>query len=185
MAILSSPGSRRRIAASASGAVRVLVSAAAIAVLTTVALAQAWTAYVNPRFGFSLYYPVELFQPAETLAEDAGATFTSKDGATLRVEGAFDDRRHGAKHYLGEALAAEQNQNPVSQSVEEFTYAFTADRGDMLHYERAVFSCREQIINKLSLTYPKAQKDRYEAIVPKLVQRFHGGSGYGTPDNCV
>lgn len=148
-------------------------------------MAQAWTAYVNPRFGFSIYYPVDQFQPPEALAEDAGATFSGKDGATLRVEGAFDEHRRGAKHYLGEALGAETNKKPVSQSVEEFSYSFTADRGDTLHYQRAVFSCREQIINKLSLTYPKAQKDRYDAILPKLIQRFHGGSGYGTPDNCV
>lgn len=186
MAMLSSPGSRRRFAASASGAFRIVMCAAAIVIVAaTSAFAQAWTAYVNPRFGFSLYYPIELFRPAETLAEDAGATFSGKDGAGLRVEGAFDERRHGAKHYLGEALAAEANKNPVSQTLEDFSYAFTTDRGDMLYYERAVFSCREQVINKLSLTYPEEQKDRYEAILPKLVQRFHGGSGYATPDNCV
>lgn len=151
----------------------------------TASLAQGWTAHVNPRFGFSLYYPTDLFKPGQELPEQMGHTFVSdSDGATIKVSGAFDEMRRGAKLLSGKLKETEPG--AVSDlKVDEFAYSYTADRGDKLHFQRVVFTCREQIINTIELDYPKAEQERYKPIIEKLIQRFQAGQGYATPDNCL
>lgn len=144
-----------------------------------------WTAYTNPRFGFILYYPPDMFRPGAEEPKDSGHTFASEKGdASIRVTGAYDELRKGAKHFSDKLKETEKGE-VGDLKVEDFSYSYTADRGDRIHYQRVVFTCREQIINTLEYDYPKGERERYEAIRPKLIQRFQGGLGYDTPNNCL
>jgi hypothetical protein len=145
----------------------------------------AWAAYVNPRYGFTVYYPDKLFEPGEEVDDASGRVFHGSGEAELRVSGALDERRFGAKHYSEQLKENGEPGEIKDLKVEDFSYTYTADRGDTLHFKRVVFTCREQVINRLELTYPTAERETYEAIIPRLVQRFQAGLGYDTPDNCV
>ena len=50
---------------------------------------KAWTDYRNERFGFSLRYPGDLFQPEKVSEAGDGQVFVSRDGAARLLVGAL------------------------------------------------------------------------------------------------
>jgi hypothetical protein len=52
-------------------------------------------------------------------------------------------------------------------------------RGDQIYYEKAIFSCSGQVVNVLAISYPEAQRDRFDPIVERMEDHFKSGTGCG------
>ena len=65
-------------------------------------LEQGWTDYRNERFGFSLRYPGDLFQPEKASEAGDGQVFISRDGAARLLVGAL-------QNHAGQSPAAYQD----------------------------------------------------------------------------
>ena len=89
---------------------------------------------------------------------------------------------------IGALLAARKNSHASDtifhRDVRSMSYRLRGERDDKAFFEKVVLSCREQIINKLVLLFPKAQLPKFAPIIAKLDRRFHAGQGYETPRNC-
>jgi hypothetical protein len=45
-------------------------------------------------------------------------------------------------------------------------------RGDDIYYEKVVFSCGEQVVNVMAVTYPSGERDVYDPVVERMEDSF-------------
>jgi hypothetical protein len=52
-------------------------------------------------------------------------------------------------------------------------------RGENIYYQKVMFSCGGNVINALSVTFPRAEKPFYENLIEVMEDSFKPGSGEG------
>jgi len=153
----------------------VLSSAFILAIcLTALAQAPAWERYENARFGFRIELPLGQFAP-ETPSDNGDGISLSEVGGQGQIDvfGSYnvDDSD------LGALAALLEN----SERVREVTYrargrswlvlsGYYADQGagDIIFYAKFMFNADRSAVSALEVSYPRAEKDRYDAIVTRL-----------------
>jgi hypothetical protein len=143
------------------------------------AASESWRTYRNARFGTSASYPADVFTPGEEPANGDGLTFTSPDGARLLI--------FGQNNALGETPSSFQKRL-VSEAPNDYssvTYrkldarsvTLSGLRGDMVYYERYVFSVPPGTIHAAIITYPVALKGRFDPLVSRISRSLTAPKG--------
>lgn len=159
---------------------RILVSLLSLALTFTVvslAGAQDWRTYSNPRYGFSLRYPSDIFAIERTAAAGDGELFVDKNGdarllvGTLINETGFTPRSY--QTYVAQNSYADYR---ISyRRLGDTWFALSGESNGKIFYEKAMFSCRGRLINSFALIYPSHQRRVFDRIVERVEDSFRPG----------
>jgi Tfp pilus assembly protein PilE len=161
--------------------VRTIIGSLAVAAcLFTAAHAQEqYRAYLNDRFGVRADVPRSWRAGPEPENGD-GLKFTSPDGtATITVSGGFNIADTPA-----EAIDSEQQ----ADDGETITYrnknarmsVISGTRGATIFYRKALLSCKDEVVNRVSIEYPAARKAAYDPLVSHVAGSLRGSVGVQT-----
>lgn len=133
-----------------------------------------WTTYQNARFGFAISYPPGLFSPSGEAAGDAGQLFVSSDGRARLLVGALEngeglDLRAYRDFVKRETYpGARFDYEPVGRAW----FVVSGRRGDQHFYQWVTFVCGGRLINSWAMTYPDAERRRYDPVVEAVAKSF-------------
>jgi hypothetical protein len=147
---------------------------------------ESWTTYRNARFGYDFYYPTALFDAGQLPENGGGQTFNSKDGrAKIVVFATQNGEKFTPTEYRKVILQEFGGYDKMDYSPTGQTwFVLSGFRGDNIYYQKVMFSCANQVINALSITFPTAEKPHYERLVEIIEDHFKPGRGDDTPDGC-
>ncbi len=151
------------------------------------ALAQLqWRSYENPRFGYSISYPASLFSAVNNPANTAGVVFKSEDGkAHITVSASINSQNQTPKDYVKWVTRESGLIDLVTYSKSTKNWAVISGfKGNMVYYEKTIFSCNNRILNWVTLLYPVSEKSLYDRLVGKVTKSLEPGRGSDTPQNC-
>jgi hypothetical protein len=158
----------------------VVAFAGAAAATSAVHAEDAYRTYHNDRFGVSADVPRD-WRAGRPPENGDGLKFTSPDGAaTIIVSGSYR-----IADSVAEALSSEQ----VPDEGETVTYqtrgprmaVISGMRGERIFYRKVVLSCKDQVMNRVSIEYPLARKQQFDALVSHVAASLQGGPGI---DKC-
>jgi serine/threonine-protein kinase len=118
---------------------------------------DAYRTYHNDRFGVSADIPRD-WRAGPQPENGDGLKFTSPDGtATLIVSGGY---------MIADTVAEALNSEQAADESETITYQTRAPRmavvsgmrGATIFYRKVVLSCKDQVMNRVSIEYPLARK---------------------------
>lgn len=157
-----------------------LTAAALIVVWCSVALANGWTTYVNPRFGTRAEVPLNGFSVDRPPENGDGQSWTSTDGKSrISVYGSFmvvADTFKGYREFTLDTARKDGVTITYSAGTNDwFTYSGT--RGPVIVYMRALLSkaCAPPVVHHVYLQYPAAQREGYDAIVARMAKSLRAG----------
>jgi hypothetical protein len=151
-----------------------LAALAGQAVARDTRLEQGWTDYRNERFGFSLRYPGDLFQPERVSEAGDGQVFVSRDGAARLLVGAL-------LNDAGQSPAAYQDyiarQSYAGYRIDYRRLAgnwfvLSGEGNGKTFYEKVMFSCAGRLINSFAMVYPTDQRDTFDRVVEGMEKSF-------------
>src|SRR5262245_46594088 len=135
---------------------------------------SSWITYQNPRFGFALKYPADLFSVETVPANDNGRTLVSRDGgATLQIFAAANvtgvtiakyRRLLMDKRYAGVTL----DHTPQSK----YWFVLSGSREDKVYYEQVTFSCDGRSIHGWQMIYPLSERTVYDLVADEVHRNY-------------
>ena len=143
---------------------------------------EQYRTYRNERFGVTADVPRD-WRAGPPPANGDGLRFTSPDGtASISVSGSFN-----AGDTVGEAMENEQladdGETIVYRAKQERMSVVSGTRGGIIFYRKAVLTCRDEIVNRVSSEYPAPRKAAFDALVSHVSASLRGGIGFQT-ENC-
>ena len=138
-----------------------------------------WETYRNARYGFAITYPPGLFQPAESGESDSGRLFQSNDGRARLLVGALangdglDLKAYRAFVKSETYPGARFDYEPVGRAW----FVLSGTRGEDHFYQWVTFLCGGKLINSWAMTYPAAERRRYDPIVEAVAKTFRPSGG--------
>lgn len=114
------------------------------------------------------------------LNED-GRTFLSPDGqAKLVVFAAFNSENFTPQEYRETIVKEFTGYDRITYGPKGQTwFVLSGFRGNDIYYQKVMFSCRGNIINALSVTFPAEEKPRYAPIIERIEDNFRTMSSSG------
>jgi hypothetical protein len=154
---------------------------ASVAAATSPVRAEdAYRTYHNARFGVSADIPRD-WRAGRPPENGDGLQFTSPDGtATITVSGGYR---------IADSVAEALNSEQAPDEGETVTYqtrgprmaVISGMRGQTIFYRKVVLSCNDQVMNRVSIEYPLARKQQFDALVSHVAASLQGGPGV---DEC-
>ena len=137
-------------------------------------LEQAWTDYRNERFGFSLRYPGDLFQPEKTSEAGDGQVFVSRDGAARLLVGALPNDSGQSPAAYQDYIARESyaGYRIDYRRLAGNWFVLSGEGGGKTFYEKVMFSCAGRLINSFAMVYPTDQRDTFDRVVEGMEKSF-------------
>ena len=141
-----------------------------------------WTAFQEPKYGATLYYPSNWFGAG--VLKNGGYEFTSlqNDGAVLFLKTSFDQLRTGAPATVKKLKSGTGAHRIKDIQAGDMWYEMRlSPRPGTTQITRVRFTCKERIVSAVTLIYPEASALAYESMMKKLRRRFSVGIGANTP----
>jgi hypothetical protein len=158
-----------------------LASIGIVLVVASSARAESWRSYHNDRFGVTADVPAD-WKMEPPPANDDGRDFTSPDGrATITVSGIF--AINGAEEELASRLEPGQGETITYKKRRSDWIVVSGTKGDRIFYRKTLLSCGD-VANDLSIEYPAAEKQKYDALVAHAAASLKPGSGLYYGRNC-
>ena len=161
-----------------TGALAVAMIALATPSLAARLRLQQWETIASERYGFMIAYPGSVFTPRDAASED-GQVLTSHDGAARLVIGAFpNDSAATMMEYRDQLLSENYSGADVDYApIKRGWFVVSGTRGDMMIYEKAMFTCGGKLINSWALLYPVSERHIYDRVVEAVARTYQPGSG--------
>jgi hypothetical protein len=139
--------------------------------------AQDWRTYSNPRYGFSLQYPSDVFAVERTAEAGDGQLFVAKDGdARLLVGTLTNDTRFTPRSYQTYVAQNSYAGYRISyRRLGDTWFALSGEGNGKIFYEKAMFSCAGRLINSFAMIYPAHQRRVFDRIVERVEDSFRPG----------
>jgi hypothetical protein len=155
--------------------------AASIAMLSSASAEQGYRDYRNGRFGVSADVPSDWKAGPEPENND-GLVFTSPDGAaTITVSGVLNADNAPAAAVIADEQHAQDGETVTYRKASARQAVISGTRGNMIFYRKAILSCNDQILNHLSIEYPVAQKQAFDALVSHVAASMRSSPGAQIP----
>jgi hypothetical protein len=140
---------------------------------------EAWSRYVEPRFGTSVSYPAGVFsQEGGAPPEGTGEGFRTPDGrARLFVYSLPNDDRATPRSYVDRHLVADKRSLDYSRVTDRF-FAISGVHDGQVFYSRCNFAQRaDPRIHCVYLYYPERETRGWDAIVTRISRSLDGRPG--------
>lgn len=152
-----------------------MFGALALCALPAFAGASQWGRSVSPH-GAEIAYPESMFSEVDNDNDRANA-YASRDGAAKFVLGSWFNDAEETPAEFKEVLTDK------GQLYADVTYApkgrdwfvLSGYRGGDVYYEKIMFSCNRRLVNVYAISYPSADRDRYDSIVERMENSFKPG----------
>ena len=140
-----------------------------------------WVPYVNARFGFSLRYPANLFEPERRSEAGDGQVFAGIRGRGRLLVGALENSdRQTVGSYMNVIRQESYAEYKVDYAPRGATWFVLSGQNDRdVFYEKVIFSCSGRIINSFALIYPVESKREFDPIVEGIEKTFRPGQDCG------
>ena len=140
-----------------------------------------WVPYVNQRFGFSLRYPANLFEPERRSEAGDGEVFAGIRGQGRLLVGALEN---SDGHTVGSYMNMIRQQSYAGYNVDYAPvgatwFVLSGENDRDVFYEKVMFSCSGRVINSFALIYPIESKREYNPIVEGIEKTFRPGQDCG------
>jgi hypothetical protein len=163
---------------------RVVTLIVAVAALITSVAAReglGWVPYVNERFGFSLRYPANLFEPERRSEAGDGEVFAGIRGRGRLLVGALEN---SDGHTVGSYMNMIRQQSYAGYNVDYAPrgatwFVLSGENDRDVFYEKVMFSCSGRVINSFALIYPIESKREFDPIVGGIEKSFRPGQDCG------
>jgi hypothetical protein len=138
------------------------------------AAALDWTIYHNERFGLEMRYPADVFSVRRTSEARDGDLFATPDGRAKLLIGVLENSEGHSPASYQRFITRESypglriDYAPVRQGWS----VLSGTRGDMMIYEKVMFSCAGKVINSFAIVYPIAERSFYDPIVETIENSF-------------
>ena len=138
-----------------------------------------WATISNPRHGFQIAYPGNVFSATGGKVTEDGQVFVSRDGDAKLIVGAFDNEYQAT---LEEYRAQLLSENYAGANIDYAPakgnwFIVSGTRGVMHFYERVSFTCDDRLINSWALLYPASRRDFYDRAVEAIARTYTPGAG--------
>ena len=154
---------------------------ASIAMLSSASAEQGYRDYRNGRFGVSADVPSDWKAGPEPENND-GLVFTSPDGAaTITVSGILNADNAPSAEVIADEQHAQDGETVTYRKASARQAVVSGTRGNMIFYRKTILSCNDQILNHLSIEYPVAQKQAFDALVSHVVASMRSSPGAQIP----
>ena len=140
--------------------------------------ASRWALKTDPHLGFRYSYPSPVFSPIEGDGKPSFHYFESPSSEARFLVGAWNNAKgqspEGLKRWLIENVGGydETTYRPRGRSW----FVLSGYRGNLIYYEKVMFSCGGSLVNVFAITYPVEQRDMYDPIVERMEDTFRPGS---------
>jgi hypothetical protein len=158
----------------------VFMAAALIVACCSIALANGWTTYVNPRFGTRAEVPLTGFSADRPPENGDGQSWTSTDGESrISVYGSFmvvADTFQGYREFTLNTARKDGVTITYSAGTNSW-FAYSGTQGSAIVYMKALLSndCAPPIVHHIYLQYPAAHRIRYDMIVTRMAKSLRAG----------
>ena len=162
---------------------RFLIVSAALAVMAGPALAgpklDDWATVKNDRHGFTIAYPIDVFEQKAAPTTDEGRVLVSKDGKAKLLIGAFDNAENTSLNdYRDFLLQGQWSGAAIDYSpVRNKWFVLSGTRNGEIFYERVSFTCGGKLINSWAMTYPESDKKTYDRVLEAIARTYLPGAG--------
>jgi hypothetical protein len=142
------------------------------------AAAHDWTAFRNDRFGFSLRYPADVFEPERASEAGDGQVFVSRDGDARLLVGVLPnvDRLSPGAYQDRIARQSYADYAVTYRRVSGNWFALSGEGNGKTFYEKVIFSCNGRLINSFAMIYPSDRASLFDRIVEGIEKSFRSGS---------
>ena len=155
---------------------------ATVASLSQASAEQGYRHYRNARFGVSADVPADWKADPEPANGD-GLVLSSPDGAaTMTVSGMLNADSTPPGEVIRDAQRVRQGESVTYRKVVGRQMVISGLRGDVIFYRKVILSCNDQIVNRLAIEYPVAQKEAYNALVSHVAGSMRSSPGAQVPD---
>ena len=152
-----------------------------LAMLSSASAEQGYREYRNWRFGVSADVPSD-WKPGEEPSNNDGLVFTSPDGAsTITVSGILNADNAPAASVIADEQRAQDGETVTYRKAGARQAVISGTSGTMIFYRKAILSCNDQIANHLSIEYPAAQKQAFDALVSHVAGSMRSSPGAQIP----
>jgi hypothetical protein len=150
------------------------------AAMSTAHAEDGYRTYHNDRFGVTADVPRD-WRAGRPPDNNDGLRFTSPDGtATITVSGGYRMADTVAEALTSEQ-AADEGETVTYQTRGPRMAVISGMRGQTVFYRKVVLSCKDQVMNRVSIEYPVARKQQFDALVTHAAASLQGGPGV---DDC-
>ena len=154
---------------------------ASISMLYPASAEQGYRLYRNWRFGVSVDVPSDWKEGPEPENND-GLVFTAPDGAaTITVSGILNADGEPAAEVIADEQRAEDGETVTYRKTGAREAVMSGTRGDAIFYRKVILSCKDQIVNRLLIEYPVAQKQAFDALVSHVAASMRSSPGEQIP----
>jgi hypothetical protein len=139
------------------------------------AKAANWTAYHNPRFGFALRYPADVFRGTTGEARGSDDVFLSSEaGRAVLWISANRSRAGRSITQYRQSLMAERYAGATFDYApqRENWFVLSGTIGSEMFYQRVTFACDGQSVHHWLLVYPVAERVFFDAIVEEMHRSY-------------
>ncbi|MFA5898812.1 MAG: hypothetical protein WC829_06830 [Hyphomicrobium sp.] len=147
-----------------------------------------FTRYRNARFGYELTLP-STFVAEEPPQNGAGQTWQSPNGAfELNSFASFNSDGATLESLKQNLLTGDARfKNAPAAAVAGDILWVLSDSGPRAHGYAAIFSCNNQIVNAVEISFPTGTPDRsrFDEIAKGIVTSLRVGVGADTPPDCA
>jgi hypothetical protein len=163
----------RNVLTALQAAAFALLGVAAVVVTSLVHAQDAYRTYHNDRFGVSADVPRD-WRAGRPPDNGDGLKFTSPDGAaTIIVSGSYR-MADSVAEALDSEQAADEGETITYQTRAPRMAVISGMRGQTVFYRKVVLSCKDEVMNRLSIEYPLARKQQFDALVSHVAASLHG-----------
>ncbi|MGZ3806408.1 MAG: hypothetical protein ACXVB4_19515 [Pseudobdellovibrionaceae bacterium] len=139
--------------------------------------AAKYSKYTNPRFGYSISYPSDLFIAQGESDNGDGQKFVSADGAVLLVYGSYNVTNESLKEYYADVIASNANTpnqvlNVTYKQMKDNFFVFSGTLRSKIIYQKTIL--RNGIFKSFRLIYDQSQKKTYDPVIRNLLLSFKG-----------
>jgi hypothetical protein len=154
---------------------------ASLAMLSPASAEQGYRDYRNWRFGVSADVPSD-WKAGEGPENNDGLMFTSPDRAsTITVSGMLHADNAPAAAVIADEQHAQDGETVTYRKAGARQAVISGTRGNVIFYRKAILSCNDQILNHLSIEYPVAQKQAFDALVSHVAASMRSSPGAQIP----
>lgn len=152
----------------------ILASLLILAAAGPLAAAQGWRSFADGHAGVHISYPADVFLPRPSEGGSSARVFVSRDGGARFAIGARSSAEGESPAYFRRHLLG------TDARYDNLTYGprgrdwfvLSGYDGDNIYYEKVMFSCGRSVTSVFLISYPIAQRARYDGIVERMEDTF-------------
>jgi curved DNA-binding protein CbpA len=140
-----------------------------------------WVSYRNPRFGFALGYPADIFVHEPAQSDELVKHFRSRDGrATLRIVATSNVASMTLAKYRMALIQERYGKAKFDYAPQRDTwFVLSGVAGDDIFYERVTFACDRRSFHGWMLLFPSSERLLYEPIIEEMHRNYRHSNGPG------